>query len=110
MVLTVKENGVRVANGSLKGTRVNGDEIRSHYENLLDELGFVLDSICNVSNATVYVHSSTEPHSASSLSVLWIEDPNRISIQRGDFVKNRVIGGGMTCMTFMNLCLRLSNL
>ena len=54
----------------------------------------MLDSICNVSNATVYVHSSTEPHSASSLSVLWIEDPNRISIQRGDFVKNRVIGGG----------------
>ena len=41
MLLTVKENGVRVANSSFIGTRVNADQIRNSYENLLGELGFV---------------------------------------------------------------------
>lgn len=92
MNFTVKENGVRVANGSFKGTRVNADQIRSHYENLLGELGFVLDRK-TTDERLVYIHQSTIPMSPFSLCVSWREEPCVLSIHRGDFIKNHKIGG-----------------
>ena len=92
MNFTVKENGVRVANPSYQGTRVNADMVRTHYENLLGELGFVLERK-TTDERLVYIHQSTIPMSPSSLCVSWREEPNILSIHRGDFVKNHKIGG-----------------
>ena len=105
MNLTVKQNGVRVANDSFKGTRVNGDQIRSHYENLLGELGFVLERK-TTDESLVYVHQSTSPLSPSSLCVVWREDPYILSIQRGDFLKNHKIGGEYDLHDFVSTILQ----
>lgn len=73
MALTVKDNGVRVANPSYKGSRISGDQIKQNHPTLLDELGFkrVGDFFW-----------------VSSLCVVWKDDPYTLSIQRGDFVKS----------------------
>ena len=41
MNLTVKENGIRVANTSFKGTKIGVEQIRSSYDRLLGEIGFI---------------------------------------------------------------------
>lgn len=92
MNLTVKENGIRVANPSFKGTRVGADQIRSHYENLLGELGFVLE-VKRKDQSIAYVHQSTSPMSPSSLCVVWREDPYVLIIHRGDFSKDHRVDG-----------------
>ena len=92
MNLTVKENGVRVANASFKGTRVNAGHIRLHYENLLGELGFVLE-MKRKDQSLVYVHESTSPMSPSSLCVTWREESSLLSIHRGDFSNGHSVGG-----------------
>ena len=92
MLLTVKENGFRVANSSFIGTRVNADQIRNSYENLLGELGFVFE-LKRKDQSLVYVHQSTSPMSPSSLCVVWREDPYVLSIHRGDNSKDHRVDG-----------------
>jgi hypothetical protein len=87
MKLTVKDNGVRVANPSYKGSRISGDQIKHYHSTLLEELGFKKEG------RPFWMHSSTSKFEASSLCVVWKEDPYVLSIQRGDFVKNLRIGG-----------------
>ena len=87
MSLTVRDNGVRVANPSYKGSRISGDQIKQYHSTLLEELGFRKEG------RPFWVHSSTSKFEASSLCVVWKEDPYVLSIQRGDFVKNLRIGG-----------------
>ena len=101
MNLTVKENGVRVANGSFKGTRVGADQIRSHYENLLGELGFVLERK-TTDERIVYIHQSTIPMNPSSLCVSWREEPCVLSIHRGNFIKKHKIGGDYDLHDFVD--------
>ena len=50
MTLTVKENGVRVANPSHKGNRISGDQIKQYHPTLLEELGFKKSSMPNFSS------------------------------------------------------------
>ena len=89
--LTVKDNGVRVANPALRA-RVNADQIRSKYDVLLGELGFNL--LQRHPKMIIYVQGATINMSDSErLVVVWKEDPYVLSIQRGDFVKNLRIGG-----------------
>lgn len=87
MTLTVKDNGVRVANPSYKGSRISGDQIKQYHPTLLEELGFK-------KYAYSWIHLSGDAFDpSSSLCVVWKEDPYVLSIQRGDFVKNLRIGG-----------------
>ena len=88
MALTVKDNGVRVANPSHKGNRISGDQIKQYHPHLLEELGFK-------KYAYSWIHrlSGDGLDPSSSLCVVWKEDPYVLSIQRGDFVKNLRIGG-----------------
>ena len=84
MKLTVKDNGVRVANPSYRGQRVHADEIKQYHSTLLKELGF---KRCN----SRWIHKSTMPFKASSLCVVWSDNPHTLSVQRGNFVKNIVV-------------------
>ena len=100
MKLTVKENGVRVANPSYKGTRVNEDQIKQYHPTLLEELGFNFDvgtsgaNNLKQSKIVIYVQGETVNMSDSErLIVVWREDPFVLSVQRGDFFKNHNIGG-----------------
>ena len=82
MNLTVKENGVRVANPIFKGKEVHGEDIKQYHRTLLEELGFKEYSY-------KWIHLSGDDFDpSSSLCVVWKEDPYVLSIQRGDFVKN----------------------
>ena len=92
MNFTVKEKGVRVANPSHQGTRVNADMVRSHYETLLSELGFVFERK-TIDGRLVYIHQSTSPMSPSSLCVTWREESSLLSIHRGDFSNGHSVGG-----------------
>ena len=105
MNLTVKENGVRVANPSHQGTRVNADMIRTHYENLLGELGFVLE-MKMTDQRLVYIHESTSPMSPSSLCVVWREDPYVLIIHRGDFSKDHRVDGEYDLHDFVSEVLK----
>ena len=93
MLLTVKENGVRVANSSFIGTRVNADQIRNSYENLLGELGFVFE-LKRKDQSLVYVHQSTSPMSPSSLCVVWMQGKGEtfvLRVLRGEFFMDHKI-------------------
>jgi len=109
MNLTVKENGTRVANPALRGSHVNAIQIRSHYEKLLDELGFVFVERTKQIPSIVYVHKSTIPMNASSLCVVWLEDgPHYVlRIHRGDFSKdhNLVVPGQVDLHDFISMIL-----
>jgi hypothetical protein len=109
MKLTVKDNGVRVANPSHKGTRVNEDQIKQYHSTLLDELGFNFDvgtsgaNNLKQSKMVIYVQGETVNMSDSErLIVVWREDPFVLSVQRGDFFKNHKIGGEYDLYDFVS--------
>jgi hypothetical protein len=81
MTLTVKDNGVRVANPSYRGQRVHANEIKQYHSTLLKELGFKKQS-------SRWIHKSTMPFKASSLCVVWRDSPHTLSVQRGNFLKH----------------------
>ena len=105
MSLTVKENGVRVANPSFKGTIVDKVDIRCKYETLLGELGFNL--LQRLPKMNSYVQGSTLNMTDSQrLIVVWKEEPlpltYTLSIQRGDFVKNHKVSGKCDLYEFIS--------
>ena len=97
MNLTVKEKGLRVANPSHKGNRISGDQIKQYHPTLLEELGFKKQG-----KPFIWVHSSCTSFDASSLCVVWKDDPYVLSIQRGDFAKNLRIGGEYDLYDFVS--------
>lgn len=100
MKLTVKDNGVRVANPDLRA-RVNADQIRSNYEGLLFELGFTY--LHQHQKMISYVQgATTNMIDSEKLIAVWREDPYVLSIQRGDFVKNHKIGGEYDLYDFVS--------
>ena len=79
-MLTVKDNGVRVAHPSYRGHIVLAEEIKQYIPTLLKELGFKEQS-------SRWIHKSTMPFKASSLCVVWIELQSEILVQRGEKMK-----------------------
>jgi hypothetical protein len=91
MNLTVKENGIRVANTSFKGTKIGVEQIRSSYERLLGEIGFIF--VDRIEHRVRYVHGATTPIQESSLLVSWRGDSDVLWIERGGFSKEIIIWG-----------------
>ena len=94
MSLTVKENGVRVANPLFKGKIVDRVDIRSHYEKLLEELGFL--ELQRLPKKISYIQSATL-NMNDSLIVVWHEEhlplTYTLSVQRGDLVEGHKVSG-----------------
>lgn len=83
MSLTVRENGVRVANPIFRGKEVHGEDIKQYHRTLLEELGFK-------EYVHKWIHLSGDDFDAStSLCAVWEEVPYyTLSIQRGGFIKS----------------------
>lgn len=91
MSLTVRENGVRVANPLFKGKIVDKVDIRCKYELLLEELGFL--ELQRLPKKISYIQSATL-NMNDSLIVVWHEESTyTLSVQRGDLVEGHKISG-----------------
>lgn len=98
MELTVKENGLRVANPYYKGQKFTSDHVRDNFiDCLLTEMGFKLDDEANEkikldgleNEVAVYVHRSED-----SLQVVWDKLYEcKLRVWRRDFFIDHLIVG-----------------